>query len=212
MFKQTLRNRFDVIGPHVAPGKAVLELGCVDARPARRDGQKSASQADLLFRRIVELNPETIGVDLDKEGVAALEQRGYHAICADVQTVNLDRQFDTIVAGEIIEHIENPGQFLCAVRRHLKPDGRVIITTPNPFYALQSWKIWLHGRPRCNEGHVAWYDPITLVALVRRCGLDPVEGYWLQPHGRYLKAWKRLLRPYFSHSFLLVARPMDGTR
>lgn len=209
MFDKTLRDRFVAIAPHVAPAADVLELGCVDARPTRRAGASSARQADLLFRRIVEINPKTLGVDVDAEGVAALVRAGYTAVCADVQTMDLGKQFDTIVAGEIIEHLENPGQFLQTLRRHLKRGGRLIITTPNPFYALQAWKIWLHGRPRCNEGHVAWFDPLTLTALLRRCGLEPVEGYWIQPHQRWFKAWKRLLRPYFSHSFLIVARPAE---
>jgi SAM-dependent methyltransferase len=205
MFEATLRDRFAAIAPHVAPGADVLELGCVDARPARRSGSASAHRADLLFRRVVSVNPETLGVDIDAEGVAALLREGYQAVCADVQTMDLGRQFDTIVAGEIIEHLENPGQFLTTARRHLKPGGRLILTTPNPFYALQTWKIWMRGRPRCNEGHVAWFDPVTLAALLRRCGLEPVEGYWLQPRRRWLKAWKRLFRRYFSHSLLIVA-------
>jgi SAM-dependent methyltransferase len=207
VFAATIRDRFSVIARYVAPGAAVLELGCVDARPARRSGEDSAEAADLLFRRTADLNPDTLGVDLDAEGVAALVRDGYHAVCADVQTMDLGQQFDTIVAGEIIEHLENPGQFLRTLRRHLKPDGHVIITTPNPFYALQTWKIWRRGRPRCNEGHVAWFDPQTLTALLSRTGFELVEGYWVQRRPHWLKTWKRLLRPYFSHSLLIVARP-----
>jgi hypothetical protein len=72
VFETTIRDRFAVIARHVAPGVAVLDLGCVDARPARRTGQTSAGAANLLFRRIMEMNPDTLGVDVDAEGVAAL--------------------------------------------------------------------------------------------------------------------------------------------
>ena len=206
VFETTIRDRFAVIARHIAPGAAVLDLGCVDARPARRTGPSSAGAADLLFRRIVETNPDTLGVDLDAAGIAALVRGRYRAVCADVHTMDLGRTFDTIVAGEIIEHLENPGQFLRTLRRHLRPDGKLIVTTPNPFYALQAWKIWRRGRPRCHEGHVAWFDPLTLAALLRRTGFEPVEGYWIQPRRHWIKAWKRLFRPYFSHSFLIVAQ------
>jgi 2-polyprenyl-3-methyl-5-hydroxy-6-metoxy-1,4-benzoquinol methylase len=205
VFDTTIYDRFAVIAPHIAPGMAVLDLGCVDARPARRSGQTSAHAPDLLFRRLVAANPETVGVDHDAEGVAALQRAGYHAVCADVHTLDLGRQFDTIIAGELIEHLENPGQFLAAARRHLKPGGKLILTTPNPFYALQTWHIWRRGRPRCNEGHVVWFDPVTLTALLCRSGFEPIEGYWVQPHRRWVKAWKRLFRRYFSHSFLIIA-------
>ena len=207
MFDTTLRDRFAVIARYAAPPAEVLDLGCVDERAARRSGEDSAQRADLLFRRIAELNPATLGVDRSAAGVAELQRAGFHAVCADVHTLDLGRTFDTIVAGEIIEHLENPGQCLQALRRHLKPGGVLIVTTANPFYALQSWKIWRHGRPRCNEGHVAWFDPLTLTELLRRTGFEPVEGYWVQPRRHWLRAWPQLFRRYFSHSFLVVARP-----
>jgi SAM-dependent methyltransferase len=42
------------------------------------------------------------------------------------------RRFDTIIAGELIEHLENPYTFLRSLRNFLTDDGRVIVSTPNP--------------------------------------------------------------------------------
>ncbi len=50
---------------------------------------------------------------------------------------------DNIVAGEIIEHLKNPLEFLIECNRILKSDGRLIITTPNMTglqYLLNIWK------------------------------------------------------------------------
>lgn len=44
------------------------------------------------------------------------------------------RQFDTVVAAEIIEHLENPSLFLRGVREILKDSGRFVISTPNPYH------------------------------------------------------------------------------
>lgn len=44
---------------------------------------------------------------------------------------NIKKKFDTIVAGEIIEHVENPSQFLRECKKILKKDGRLILTTPS---------------------------------------------------------------------------------
>src|SRR5690606_26310007 len=41
-----------------------------------------------------------------------------------------DDSFDTILLGEVIEHLAVPGRVLSEVHRVLKPQGRVVITTP----------------------------------------------------------------------------------
>ena len=40
--------------------------------------------------------------------------------------------FDTILLGELIEHLERPYDVLRTLREHLAPDGRLILSTPNP--------------------------------------------------------------------------------
>jgi len=41
-------------------------------------------------------------------------------------------QFSTIVAGEFLEHMENPYQLLRDLRPLLRDDGRLVLSTPNP--------------------------------------------------------------------------------
>ena len=213
MFASTIRDRFSIIQDYVRPPRAVMDLGCVDSRPARHNAvQRIEYKANLLHKRIAEANKDVLGVDIDPEGVEVLNQQGYHVIVADVETMDLQRQFDTIVAGEIIEHLENPGRFLRNMRRHLKDDGIIILSTPNPFYAGSAWKIWRYGRPAVHEDHMGWQDPITMDQLLRRTGFEPFDGYWVQPNGEVLKTWKRFLRPYFSHTFMRLARPKADAR
>lgn len=206
---QTIYDRFNVISQHTASGKSVMDLGCVDSRPARHDAvARIEYKANLLHKRIAEVNSDVLGVDIDPDGVDVLNQQGFKVIVANVETMDLARRFDTIVAGEIIEHLENPGLFLRNMRRHIADDGVLILSTPNPFYAGSAWKIWRYGEPAVHEDHVGWQDPTTMRTLLARTGFAVEECFWVQPEAKILKTWKRLLRPYFSHTFMIVARPM----
>lgn len=207
MFDRRINDRFAVIAPLVRAGE-VLDLGIVNARPERGSSTvRLEHSADALFRRIAQANPNVVGVDIDAEGIEVLKEQGYDVHCADVETMDLGRQFDTIVAGELIEHLENPGLCLRNIRRHLKPEGQLVLTTPNPFYKAQSWKIWRYGRPSVHEDHMNWQDPATLMQLLMRTGFEQTAGYWIQHRRKLHKCWPQFLRSYFSHSFLVVATP-----
>jgi SAM-dependent methyltransferase len=56
-------------------------------------------------------------------------------IYGDILKNNLSSEtFDTVLAGEIIEHLSDPLMFLRECNRILKPGGRLLISTINPFF------------------------------------------------------------------------------
>lgn len=197
----------EIIAPLVKEGK-VLDMGVVESRRGRRDteSQLERHHSNLLFRQICELNNECMGVDIDGEGIELLKSQGFNATTADVVTMDLEQQFDAIIAGEIIEHLPNVGQFLENMHRHLTETGTLLITTPNPFYSKQAFKIWRYNSPQVHEEHTCWFDPITLCNLCRMSGLDPYAVYWVQPKRDWLKALPARFRTYFSHSFMILAK------
>ncbi|MEW5871897.1 MAG: methyltransferase domain-containing protein [Chloroflexota bacterium] len=48
------------------------------------------------------------------------------------EPINLDRCFETVIMGAIIEHLKEPGFLLQQIPGYLEPGGRLVITTPTP--------------------------------------------------------------------------------
>lgn len=144
-------------------GPEVLDLGAVqhDLAKTERD--------DWLHGRLADKYERVVGVDYLADPVAELSQQGYEMIQADVTEMDLDIEADSVVAGELIEHIDNPGQMLERVNEHLKPGGRLVMTTPNP-WGLPILRRLVSGSLAINDEHVAWYGPTVLRQLLDRYG------------------------------------------
>lgn len=83
-----------------------------------------------------------VGVDIDPEILETASKRvpnGRFLLPRDVEAQLAGEKFDSIVGLALIEHLPDPESFLRQARSLLAPDGRVVLTTPNP--ALD----WAHG-------------------------------------------------------------------
>jgi len=72
-----------------------------------------------------------------------------------------NNSFDTIVAGEIIEHLKEPCRFLKEIKRILKKNGKLILTTPNSQMLI--YKTWKH--PQHKYSWDIWTDSYALLVL-----------------------------------------------
>jgi len=95
-----------------------------------------------------------------------------------------NRNFDTIICGELIEHLENPYHLLRDLHHLLKKDGRLIISTPNPFgFPVFIFELFRNKKYYYNKSHKYYFLPRWVNRLLedtgyRICNLIPV-GFWL---------------------------------
>jgi len=151
-------------------GKKVLDIGCMN------HSARASSDDRWLHGHVVRNAASVLGLDILESDVAELRQQGFNMVCADAMTADLGDTFQTIIAGELIEHIEDPGMFLRNMRKHLSSDGELLLTTPNVFFGLHfAESIFKSPYNTWNPQHVAWYCYFTLENLLNRAGLTAVR-------------------------------------
>lgn len=176
-----LVQRIDFIKQRSA-GRSVLHLGCTN-HPYT---QQSIDHGLLLHTDIGAVARELYGFDYDQEGIDTLAASGvgnlYQADLEKLDEVPLDRTFDVIIAGEMIEHLSNPGLFLKGIQRFMNPDTELVITTINAYGAHRFAMYGLRGNGGLNEpvhpDHVYYFSYKTLTHLIDRAGLDVPEFFY----------------------------------
>ena len=157
-------------------GKKVLHLGCTNW-PYTQDAIEAGT---LLHKDLAAVASDLYGFDYDQQGIDFLTSKGFGQLFqADVerlQDVKLNETFDVIVAGEMIEHLNNPGMFLEGIKRFMNGNTLLVITTINAYSGMRFFVYGLRGRggnlEPVHPDHVAYYSYSTLKLLLERFGFQ----------------------------------------
>jgi 2-polyprenyl-3-methyl-5-hydroxy-6-metoxy-1,4-benzoquinol methylase len=199
-------------------GKKVLHLGCVGME-FHSDAQRAEMFGQSLHRRLADVASELTGVDISIGAIEALHRigLGMDIVYGDVERLEeLDLAsagaFDVILAGDIIEHLSNPGRVLDQIARLAGPHSRLVITTPNAF-GLPRMIRFVLGRFLENDEHTLSLNVENVRNLLMRHGfevesLDTCYQSRSRRGGVGFRVGKALLRyaPRFGGTILVVAR------
>ncbi len=157
-------------------GKKVLHLGCTNYPYTK----ESLENDILIHLEIEKVAKELYGFDFDQKGIDILRESGgtnlFRADLEKLEDVPLDEIFDVIIAGEMIEHLSNPGLFLKGIQRFMNDKTNLVITTINAYSAMRFMIYGLRGRGGAIEpvhpDHVAYYSYKTLSLVIERENLQ----------------------------------------
>ncbi|RLJ09138.1 MAG: hypothetical protein DRP13_01020 [Candidatus Aenigmatarchaeota archaeon] len=189
--------------------KTVLDIGCIGGI-----GKNNDKFTHNIIRNVTK---EVIGIDINKQKIEYYNKRGYNIMFGDIQdpSLKINKKFDVVFAGEIIEHVEDQKTFLNNVKKMLKPDGIFILSTPNAHdIAYHINRIFFRIKDdyiTCkNIGHVIIHSYGTIRYLLEKYGFEIKEFYYinsicLTKRRKMMKILTRIF-PDFAESILIVAK------
>ena len=151
--------------------KEVLDIGCyAEIRGYINENTKKFDD-HLIHGFLNRYSKHVTGIDIEKEKIEILKKQGYDVFCQNAETFNFNKKFDVIFAGDVIEHLNNPGLFLEQCKKHLKKEGWLIITTPNIFclnYKIGGIIRLLKNDLSVHPEHTFFFSPTVIKTLLKR--------------------------------------------
>jgi 2-polyprenyl-3-methyl-5-hydroxy-6-metoxy-1,4-benzoquinol methylase len=191
--------------------KAVLDIGCSIGTLGKNIKQKySASVYGIEYDSEM---AEVAKSSLDKVYVGNVEDLTF-------EEKFFDKKFDTLIFGDVLEHLANPNLVLSKSLKVLKEDGIVIISLPNiRHYSTLYYLIFRNEWPMKERGihdktHLRFFTIKNIYKLLSDTGLSPIsikrkyriiEKPSIFNFGAFIFGLP-LIKDFFTHQFVIVAK------
>jgi 2-polyprenyl-3-methyl-5-hydroxy-6-metoxy-1,4-benzoquinol methylase len=163
----------------------ILDLGC-----------GNGSFSNILAK----LGYSVLGIEESSAGIA-IAQQNYpdcdfrQGSIYDLSDPKLKHSFDAVISVEVIEHLFNPRAIVSAAKYCLKPDGKLILTTPYHGYLKNlalavSGKMDTHFTALWDGGHIKFFSVPTLTQLLKTENCTDIQFKYA---GRIPYLWNSML-------------------
>jgi SAM-dependent methyltransferase len=176
---------------------SVLEIGC---------------STGYFSRHLVEQGSQVTGVEINPLAAEQAKIFCHHVIVGDIESkstqAQIDRRFDVVILGDILEHLREPGDLLKKIHKDwLAANGRVIISLPNSgHWVFRREVLW--GRfPYRRYGlfdrtHLRFFTRSSICSLVTESGYR-VERYAFTINGNNFDDFTfAIFSPLYKYSFV----------
>lgn len=176
-------------------GKQILDVGCV--------GQDKKMLSNEWLHNILKSKASVChGVDIEIEMVKVLKSKGYQIYTpAELEQYNI--KYDIIIMADVIEHVNDPVDFIKYYGNFLKDEGIIILTTPNSNAIRNFVQIVINNSYSVNPQHTFWFCPFTLLEVTDRAGYKPVDFFWLKEYHTVNALKRRIDRLKFRFSSIM---------
>ena len=176
-----------------------------------------------LAEELAKRGARVVGIELDPAAARLAARWCDDVLVGDVEQMELPfapASFDTVVCGDVIEHLRDPESLLRRLRPLLRAGGRLVLSTPN----VANWTIrigLLFGRFRYSErgildrSHTHLFTRKTLIEALERTGYRveafdytvPVPVIGTAAVERLAHALARVRPSLFAYQFVVAASP-----
>jgi SAM-dependent methyltransferase len=181
----------------IGPQDRVLDVGCGYGYFVERAGERT----------------DTSGIEANAHSQRRAAARGLDVRhgTAEAFADELAGAFDVVCAFQTLEHIYGAGRFLKALRRMLKPGGRLMVSVPNNEPYIERFN--KYATSNTPPHHVGLWDRPSLQAAGRHFELEPFEHAYLDVAKRplvsaYLRAasWMGVWSEVHHHRAMELAK------
>jgi GT2 family glycosyltransferase/tetratricopeptide (TPR) repeat protein/2-polyprenyl-3-methyl-5-hydroxy-6-metoxy-1,4-benzoquinol methylase len=176
---------------------------------------------------------EVTGIEFVPEAARAAQGRLDRVLTGDVEQLELDfapESFDTVICGDVLEHVRDPLRLLRRIKTWLRPDGQLIASIPNVrnhtvvrMLLEGSWTYESAGL--LDQGHLRFFTRREIEKVLYRAGFQiadlqavPGSGYeeWAGQNDRSRVKVGRLhmaglppeeAQEFYVYQYLIAASP-----
>jgi 2-polyprenyl-3-methyl-5-hydroxy-6-metoxy-1,4-benzoquinol methylase len=169
--------------------KKVLDIGVAEHDLSHMNSQ------EWKHKYIKENSKYCLGLDIIESLVNELNNRGFDVVHMDATSNEyIGEKFDIVNIGDVIEHVNDPVKLILFAKRHLKENGKIIVSTPNPYFYKHIYRCVRETTFIANFEHTFWITPSMALEISRRSGVS-FSGYIFFSSKNKFKAYIQKLLP-----------------